>query len=260
MKYFGHWIAADDFDPNDHIGFVYLVRLDNGKYYVGSKRLWVSLDRAPSTFKRRKKPFKESEWKSYTTSSKYINEQAYLDNVSPVEFRIIAGFPTWGKTLFVEFMLQIMLNALLDENSYNEYAEGQFTKNSIVEDWKQYVDIVISLLKSKAMHKPKPFKITNGNKIINVTNSWGLAESLHCLPSDLERLRVGHLLSINNEWTLVDSQIPQHWVDGERKFYSIEEIKTHFSLPTLAAAKRKAGTLKEVKKETKQEFIDRISS
>ena len=62
------WICGD-FDVKEWFGFVYLIEFDNGLKYIGSKQLW---NKITSTKQLTKKYGKESNWKSYNSSSKSV--------------------------------------------------------------------------------------------------------------------------------------------------------------------------------------------
>jgi len=64
-------------DIKPYIGFVYeVIELDTGKIYIGIKRYWKSLKLKPLKGKKRKrKQIKESDWRTYNSSNKEIQEK-----------------------------------------------------------------------------------------------------------------------------------------------------------------------------------------
>ncbi|WVX87350.1 homing endonuclease [Vibrio phage EniLVp02] len=265
MKYFGHWIASDDFDPNDYVGFVYLVSTSDGRYYIGSKKLWKNQTRAPNSYKRQpKKPFRESEWLSYTTSSRWLNEDAPAADVEVVEFRILSGQDSWGKTLFLEFMLQVHLDAVRSDKFLNDQAEGQFTKGSWVDDWVKHVQQVKKLLSNPGFKKypPRPFTIINADGDVHRVNSpWKTAKVLNVAPEKIEKLRVGHLLDADG-WKLTEGVRPAQWVSPEGDVYLDEKAARKASGLTVAAFKAAIaeGNWQKHAKESKDDFAARLRS
>lgn len=127
MFEYGHWVCDFEIDPEKYLGFVYILTMSNGKKYIGAKKIWVSMKRTPASYKKKpKKPFRESNWRSYTSSSKHVNEMHEAGIVID-EFRIVSCHDTWGKTLFAEAMLQIELDAIRSDLYLNKQCGGNFT-------------------------------------------------------------------------------------------------------------------------------------
>ena len=72
--YNGNNFTSDDID--NWFGFVYIIKnLDKDKFYIGQKQFWSTIKRPPLKGKKKKRIVtKESDWKSYTGSSKQLNE------------------------------------------------------------------------------------------------------------------------------------------------------------------------------------------
>ena len=71
----GHWITFP-FDPNDYVGFTYRITcMDTQKFYVGKKLLWRTKKLPPLKGKKNKRHSKvPSDWETYTSSSREMNE------------------------------------------------------------------------------------------------------------------------------------------------------------------------------------------
>ncbi|AEO97050.1 hypothetical protein CPTAKMNP4_070 [Salmonella phage vB_SenM-AKM_NP4] len=129
MSDYGHWSVFEETDIKNNIGFVYVITFEDGKKYVGAKKIWKRIKAAPSTFKRGpKKGFEESDWKTYTSSSNELNSM--LENgIKPKEYLIVGWYPTWGKTLMAEMEMQLANDVLRDPMWLNKQIGGHFNPN-----------------------------------------------------------------------------------------------------------------------------------
>ena len=67
----GHWNHSFILTPDNSFGFIYYIENKlNGKKYIGKKQYF--------SYKAGKK-HKESDWKTYTSSSKYLNEDIKIN-------------------------------------------------------------------------------------------------------------------------------------------------------------------------------------
>ncbi|AJD81893.1 Phage protein [Yersinia phage phiR1-RT] len=129
MNDYGHWTVFEEADIKKYIGFVYVITFENGKKYVGAKKIWKRIKAAPDTFKRGpKKGFEESDWKMYTSSSNELNQM--LENgIVPKEYLIVGWYPTWGKTLMAEMEMQLANDVLRSNVWLNKQIGGHFNPN-----------------------------------------------------------------------------------------------------------------------------------
>lgn len=129
MNDYGHWAVFKEVDIKDYLGFVYVITFDDGKKYVGAKKIWKRIKVPPSTFKRGpKKGFEESDWKSYTSSSNELNSM--LENgIKPKEYLIVGWYSTWGKTLMAEMEMQLANDVLRNPIWLNKQIGGHFNPN-----------------------------------------------------------------------------------------------------------------------------------
>ena len=123
-----HWLrfgSGKTFVPDsDKFGFVYIItNLHNGKAYIGCKQYQVK-----GRFGE-----KESNWKIYTGSSKWLNEDIAKTGKEHFKFEIIAEYKNRRSLRYYELYYQMKYNVLAstlegtDENAfYNSRIGGKF--------------------------------------------------------------------------------------------------------------------------------------
>ena len=95
---YGHWISKEKIDPDKYFGFIYLIRCQiTGKQYIGKKQFY--------SYKKRKK-FKETDWKSYTSSSQDLNTDIRNFKKNNFSFFILSLYMTRGGLVYAEANLQ----------------------------------------------------------------------------------------------------------------------------------------------------------
>ena len=123
-----HWLVYkkdEEFVPNlDKFGFVYLItNLHSGKGYIGCKqyKLYTKLKE------------RESDWKTYTGSSKWLNEDIKKVGKEHFNFEIIAEYKNRRSLRYYELYYQMKFNVLsstiegTDEPAYyNSRVGGKF--------------------------------------------------------------------------------------------------------------------------------------
>ena len=123
-----HWFTYkkdEEFVPNlDKFGFVYLItNLQSGKGYIGCKqyKLYTKLKE------------RESDWKTYTGSSKWLNEDIKKIGKEHFKFEIIAEYKNKRSLRYYELYYQMKFNVLsstiegTDEPAYyNSRVGGKF--------------------------------------------------------------------------------------------------------------------------------------
>lgn len=123
---YGHWEVLREVDLNTIIGFVYVITFDNGKKYIGAKKVWKRIKTPPSTFKRGpKKGFEMSDWQTYTSSSKEVNDMI-ASGASVKQYLIVGWYDSWGKTLLAEAEMQLQNNVLVSDEWLNKQVGGHF--------------------------------------------------------------------------------------------------------------------------------------
>ena len=108
-KPLGHWnYKGDTFVVDDYFGFIYLITVSvpdgNPIRYIGKKQF--------HSYKKTKRD-KESNWKSYTSSSKHINE--LKGNGSDMSYEMIQLFETRGGLSAAECKVQWYLDVLTEK-------------------------------------------------------------------------------------------------------------------------------------------------
>ena len=127
--YDGCPVLDSDIDISDYEGFVYLItNHDNGLKYIGKKTLWnnrkVKVEKKNGTGTMNRRVKKESDWKRYWGSNKYLKEDAKTleYNDKKLTREILYFFETKSEANYVEAKLQFQYNVLLEpEKWYNRW-------------------------------------------------------------------------------------------------------------------------------------------
>jgi len=129
----GHWTGLNA-EPENYFGFIYLItNLKNGKMYVGKKQFWVTNRRKykktskvtdHQSDKWRSDLWEESDWKTYTGSSKKLNEDIHKYGKENFRFEIIKLCRSKGDLHYSEVEEQVLrdvLRATDQEGNYKYY-------------------------------------------------------------------------------------------------------------------------------------------
>jgi hypothetical protein len=116
----GHWVT-DLIIPNDMFGFVYEIHnLPENKKYIGKKQCVSRIKRKPLKGKKRNRiDYKESDWKTYTSSSEQLNADIQRLGKENFIFKIIKICNSKWELAYFEIKEQIEKNVLLREDYYN---------------------------------------------------------------------------------------------------------------------------------------------
>ena len=103
-----HWTFRDDKtkipQPDEYFGFVYVISNKlTTKQYIGCKQYWQM---------RKKKKHKPSNWRVYTSSSKYLNEDIDKIGKRRFKFEIIQEYKTKRGLLYYEQYYQMKYHVL----------------------------------------------------------------------------------------------------------------------------------------------------
>lgn len=127
----GHWILNEGLQHNTStFGFIYeITNTINNKKYIGKKQCVSRIKRKPLKGKKRNRiDKKESDWKTYTGSSKELNEDINKYGIDKFKFVILE----WGNSKFElgykEIKLQIEKNVLLKDEYYNGIINVRLSK------------------------------------------------------------------------------------------------------------------------------------
>lgn len=109
-----HWTTElPEFDPNDWFGFCYrLTHIETSVQYIGKKQFFSTTRKKIKGRKNRKKVVKESDWKKYTSSSKYVNEMIEEHGIEIFKFEIISLHSTKASLYYEEVRLQVVEDVL----------------------------------------------------------------------------------------------------------------------------------------------------
>ena len=118
----GHWILNEPMgDEAIPYGFIYLItNLKTNKKYIGKKQCWTILKRKPLKGKTKKRwEDKETDWRTYTSSSREVNEDIQKFGKENFEFRILRFCDNKAQLAYWEAKQQFDCNVLLCEDYYN---------------------------------------------------------------------------------------------------------------------------------------------
>ena len=119
----GHWILDDGVEiRNDTFGFIYIItnKVEN-THYIGKKQCKSKIKRKPLKGKTRNRiDYKESDWKSYTSSSKELNEAILKHGKENFIFKIIKTCDSKWALSYYEIKEQIDRQVLFK----SEYLNG----------------------------------------------------------------------------------------------------------------------------------------
>lgn len=109
----GHWEFPHDFDISEWFGFIYrITELSSGKEYLGKKQFHQHLRKAVKGKVNKKKVIKESDWKTYTSSSTHINKAIADFGKDKFKFEIESLHKTRGSLVYAEVRYQVIEDVL----------------------------------------------------------------------------------------------------------------------------------------------------
>ena len=118
----GHWILSEGVIINEHtFGFIYeITNTILNKRYIGKKQCISRVKRKPLKGKTRNRiDHKESDWKSYTSSSNDLNMDIVKYGKDKFIFKIIKACGSKWELAYEEIKEQISQNVLLRDDYYN---------------------------------------------------------------------------------------------------------------------------------------------
>jgi hypothetical protein len=120
-------------DIDDNIGFVYeLVDNENGKMYIGKKFFWSTRRLPPLKGKNRKrKVVKESDWKTYMSSSNEVIELFENHGFDRFTRNIIHLCKTRGQLSYMELKEQMDRRVLESDDYYNGIIQCRIHKKHV---------------------------------------------------------------------------------------------------------------------------------
>jgi len=118
----GHWVLAENVQIDEAaFGFIYeITNTVTSKKYIGKNQCISKIKRNPLKGKVNKRIFKkESDWKSYTSSSNELNEDIKKYGKDKFIFKILKVCNSKWELAYFEIKEQIDRNVLLRDDYYN---------------------------------------------------------------------------------------------------------------------------------------------
>lgn len=118
----GHWLLTEgNVITEDTFGFIYLItNLTNDRKYIGKKQCISKFKRKPLKGKKNKRiEYKESDWRTYTSSSESLNKDIAEIGIENFKFEIIKVCGSKWELAYEEAKEQIERNVLLRDDYYN---------------------------------------------------------------------------------------------------------------------------------------------
>lgn len=122
-KKYGHWRYHKEFDPKDHYGFVYqITNMETCEKYIGQKQFWFKVKKPPLKGRKNKRhSVKESDWKTYTGSSKRLNEDIEKLGKRKFKFDILVLCDSKWELSYTEYKRIIIEDAIPRNDYYNAF-------------------------------------------------------------------------------------------------------------------------------------------
>lgn len=126
----GHWEFPHEFQIEEWFGFIYrILELNTGREYIGKKQFWSNRTKIVKGRKNRKHFKKESDWRTYTSSSVELNKSIKLYGKDNYKFIIVSLHRTKGSLHYREVELQITEDVLRKrlDNGLRKYYNGNIS-------------------------------------------------------------------------------------------------------------------------------------
>jgi hypothetical protein len=117
----GHWEVTCEAVEELPYGFIYIITNNvTGKKYIGKKQCQHVVKRPPLKGRKNKRHItKETDWKTYTSSSNEVNEDILNLGKENFKFEIVRWCCSKSELAYYEAKLQFEHDVLLNENYYN---------------------------------------------------------------------------------------------------------------------------------------------
>ena len=118
----GHWTLSKGLCWNDNtFGFIYeITNKITGRFYIGKKQCVRKIKRKPLKGKNRNRiDHKESDWKTYMSSSNELQEDIKKHGKENFSFVILRLCQSKWELSYFEAKEQMLRDVLLSEQSYN---------------------------------------------------------------------------------------------------------------------------------------------
>ena len=116
----GHWTCEEQWEELP-FGFVYLItNTESGMKYIGKKQCKTVYKRPPLKGKRNKRhEIKETDWRTYTSSSRELNDDIETLGKDKFKFEIIKFCDSKWTLAYEEAKIQFEEEVLLRSDFYN---------------------------------------------------------------------------------------------------------------------------------------------
>lgn len=116
----GHWTTNQEI-PKNSFGFIYIItNTVTNKKYIGKKQMISNIKRKPLKGKTRpRRDTKESKWRTYTSSSKELNQDIEKYGKDKFIFEILKFCANKSQMAYYEAKEQFDREVLLKEDYYN---------------------------------------------------------------------------------------------------------------------------------------------
>ena len=119
-----HWLYKGEVftEPQEeHFGFVYLIKnIQTGRKYIGRKYFGTTRRIKVKGKTRRKVIRKESDWATYTGSSKSLQQDINLLGIAAFEFTILILGETKGQVNYLEENIHHRFHVSASDDFYND--------------------------------------------------------------------------------------------------------------------------------------------
>jgi hypothetical protein len=118
----GHWLLREDITIDENtFGFIYLIiNTVNNRKYIGKKQCVSRIKRKPLKGKKNNRiDRKESDWKTYTSSSNELNADIEKYGKDKFIFKILRTCDSKWALAYYEIKEQLSEDVLLREDYYN---------------------------------------------------------------------------------------------------------------------------------------------
>lgn len=119
---YGHWVCSDGITLSDTVfGFIYeITNTATGMKYIGKKQCISRIKRKPLKGKSRNRiDYKDSDWRSYTSSSNELNSDIEKIGKHNFTFKILKICGSKWELAYEEIKEQIQRDVLLRDDYYN---------------------------------------------------------------------------------------------------------------------------------------------
>tara|TARA_R110000787_G_scaffold36195_1_gene92654 strand:- start:439 stop:864 length:426 start_codon:yes stop_codon:yes gene_type:complete len=120
MEDFGHWTLLCE-SQEDFYGFIYIItNTTNKRKYIGKKQCKTIVKYPPLKGKKNKRHIqKETDWRSYSGSSDWLNSDIQSEGLEKFTFEIIKFCHSKFEMAYYEAKEQFDHDVLLDKDYYN---------------------------------------------------------------------------------------------------------------------------------------------